>query len=79
MTCRSLFEDTAEEGRFIETVYVDSWLTHLRQRERVTEAHRLLQETIRFHVGTCPPHVTHLLVATVPVAVTHKLTWFRDP
>ena len=35
-----VFEDTAEEGRFLETFLVESWLEHLRQHERVTNADR---------------------------------------
>jgi hypothetical protein len=59
----TIFEDAAEEGRFVETFLVDSWLEHLRQHERVTNADRVLQDEIaRFHVaGT--PKVTHLIVA----------------
>ena len=58
-----VFEDAAEEGRFVETFLVASWLEHLRQHERVTKADRLLQDAIaRFHLaGT--PKVTHLIAA----------------
>jgi MFS family permease len=57
------FEDAAEEGRFVETFLVASWLEHLRQHERVTNADRILQEAVeRFHmVGD--PKVTHLIAA----------------
>jgi MFS family permease len=59
----TLFEDAAEEGRFVETFLVASWLEHLRQHERVTNTDRLLQDAIaRFHIaGT--PKVTHLIAA----------------
>jgi hypothetical protein len=60
-----VFEDTAEEGRFLETFLVESWLEHLRQHERVTHADRLLQDAVhQFHLeGT--PKVTHFVaVAT---------------
>ena len=40
------FEDAAEEGRFLETFLVGSWLEHLRQHERVTQADRLLQDAV---------------------------------
>jgi len=45
----------------VETFLVESWLEHLRQHERVTNADRVLQDAIhRFHVeGT--PKVTHLI------------------
>jgi MFS family permease len=58
-----VFEDAGEEGRFVETFLVASWLEHLRQHERVTNADRLLQNAIaRFHIaGT--PKVTHLIAA----------------
>ena len=36
-----VFEDAAEPGRFVETFLVESWLEHLRQHERVTEADHL--------------------------------------
>ena len=32
----ALFEDPAQDGRFIETFLTDSWLEHLRAYERVT-------------------------------------------
>ena len=58
-----VFEDAAEKGRFIETFLVESWLEHLRQHERVTQADRLLQNAAqRFHLeGT--PKVTHFIAA----------------
>ena len=57
------FEDAAEEGRFVETFLVESWLEHLRQHERVTNADRLLQDAIaRFHLAG-KPKVTHLIAA----------------
>jgi MFS family permease len=58
-----VFQDAAEEGRFVETFLVASWLEHLRQHERVTNVDRLLQDAIaRFHIaGT--PRVTHLIAA----------------
>jgi MFS family permease len=58
-----VFEDASEEGRFLETFLVESWLEHLRQHERVTQADRVLQDAVhRFHVqGT--PTVTHYISA----------------
>lgn len=57
-----VFEDTAEPGRFVETFVVESWLEHLRQHERVTNADRVLQERVhRLLEGT--PVVTHLIAA----------------
>ncbi len=58
-----IFEDAAEEGRFVETFLVESWLEHLRQHERVTNADRFLQTAIaRFHTAGAPK-VTHLIAA----------------
>ncbi|MGE0719726.1 MAG: MFS transporter, partial [Alphaproteobacteria bacterium] len=58
-----VFEDAADPGRFLETFLVDSWLEHLRQHERVTNADRVLQEAVgRFQVGG-PPRVVHWIAA----------------
>jgi MFS family permease len=58
-----VFEDAADAGRFVETFYVDSWLEHLRQHERVTHADRAVQDTVqRFHTEGVPK-VTHLIAA----------------
>jgi Transmembrane secretion effector len=56
-----VFEDAAEEGRMVEIFLVESWVEHLRQHERVTNADRLVEDTVdRFHMhGT--PKVTHLI------------------
>jgi predicted MFS family arabinose efflux permease len=58
-----VFEDAADQGRMVETFLVESWLEHLRQHERVTNADRVLQETVhRFQIeGT--PTITHLIAA----------------
>ena len=57
----NVFEDAAEDGRFVETFLVDSWLGHLRQHERVTNADRVLQSTVqRFHPDGAPK-VVHLI------------------
>jgi hypothetical protein len=50
-----VFEDSAIEGRMVETFLVESWLEHLRQHERVTNADRVLQDTVqRFHTEGTP-------------------------
>lgn len=57
-----IFEDVAEHGRFLETFLVESWLEHLRQHERVTNADRVLEERVhRFLLEQ--PRVTHLIAA----------------
>jgi MFS family permease len=59
-----VFEDGAQTGRFVEIFYSASWLEHLRQHERVTQADKLTQERVNaFHQGDAPPRVTHLLAA----------------
>jgi MFS family permease len=58
-----VFEDAAEQGRMVETFLVESWMEHLRQHERVTEADRVLQNAVhRFHLAG-EPKVTHLIAA----------------
>jgi hypothetical protein len=64
-----VFEDTADEGRMVETFLVESWLEHLRQHQRVTNADRMLQDAVgRFQTqGT--PRITHLIAAEPGQAV----------
>ncbi|HKA81253.1 MAG TPA: MFS transporter [Xanthobacteraceae bacterium] len=58
-----VFEDAAVEGRMVETFLVESWLEHLRQHERVTNADRVLQDAVhRFHTDGIPK-VTHLIAS----------------
>jgi predicted MFS family arabinose efflux permease len=58
-----VFEDAAEEGRIVETFLVESWMEHLRQHERVTNADRVVQEAVRrFHLSGAPK-VTHFIAA----------------
>ena len=56
-----LFEDAAEPGRFLETFLLDSWIEHLRQHERVTEADRALQDAVHRLQLEGAPKVTHLI------------------
>ena len=59
-----VYEDTAREGRFVENFKVDSWIEHMRQHERVTQADRELQESVnRFQISGAPT-VTHLIAST---------------
>ena len=57
-----VFQDTADEGRFLETFLLDSWLEHLRQHKRVTNADRVLEDHVR-HFLQAKPIVTHLIAA----------------
>jgi len=58
-----VFEDAADPARLVETFLVESWLEHLRQHERVTNADRVQQdEVLRFHLEG-EPKVTHMIAA----------------
>ena len=58
-----VFEDAADPARFVETFLVESWLDHLRQHERVTNADRVMQQHVQqFHLEGAPK-VTHLIAA----------------
>jgi MFS family permease len=58
-----LYEDAAQEGAFVETFYVDSWLEHLRQHQRVTNADRILQDAVHRFQAEGDPAVRHLIAA----------------
>jgi predicted MFS family arabinose efflux permease len=59
-----IFEDAAETGRFLETFMVASWLEHLRQHQRVTNADRVVQDVIRGFDAEAEPKVTHFVAAS---------------
>jgi len=61
----AIYEDAATANRFVETFYLDSWLDHLRQHHRVTNADRPTQDAVNHFDETGAPRVTHLL-ATRP-------------
>jgi MFS family permease len=57
-----VFQDAADESRFIETFLVESWMEHLRQHQRVTNADRVLERQVyQFVQGV--PTVMHLISA----------------
>jgi hypothetical protein len=59
-----LYEDVAEQGRYLETFMVESWGEHLRQHERATIADRKISERANsFHLPKTPPAVAHLVYA----------------
>ena len=59
-----VFEDLSQQGHFVETFMLDSWIEHLRQHERVTYADRELQARVnRFQVDGAPK-VNHLIAAS---------------
>jgi MFS family permease len=58
-----VFEDAADPTRFVETFLVESWLEHLRQHQRVTNADRLMQEEVQRFQLDGVPKVTHMIAA----------------
>jgi quinol monooxygenase YgiN len=42
-----VYEDLSQQGHFVETFMLDSWIEHLREHERVTHADRELQERVK--------------------------------
>ena len=60
-----VFEDSASEGRMVETFLVESWLEHLRQRERVTKTDQVLQDLVnQFQAAGSKPRSRTLLVGS---------------
>lgn len=62
-----IFEDMAQPGRMLETFLVDSWLEHLRQHRRVTNADRAVEEQLG-KLAREPPRVTHYIAGEPPSA-----------
>jgi MFS family permease len=58
----SIYEDVSKPGRMVEAFYVESWLEHLRQHNRVTNADRILEQNVR-RVSLNEPKTTHLVSA----------------
>jgi MFS family permease len=57
-----VFQDVSDAARFVECFMAESWVEHLRQHERVTNADRALQERVNaYHVGSEPPRASHLV------------------
>jgi len=59
----AIFEDAAQEGRFIETFLLDTWVEHLRQHQRVTKADRMVQDVVTRFDTRGEPKVTHFIAA----------------
>lgn len=57
-----IFEDSGVEGRYLETFLVESWLEHLRQHKRVTNADRVLEDKVRSKL-LGKPTVAHFIAA----------------
>jgi MFS family permease len=61
-----LFQDAAHPERVLETFLVDSWVEHLRQHQRVTQADRVVENQLRQLLRE-PPRITHYISAgTLP-------------
>ena len=59
-----VYADAENPRRRVEAFMLESWLDHLRQHERVTEADRRIQEQVNaFHRGPAGPRVTHLIAS----------------
>jgi predicted MFS family arabinose efflux permease len=58
-----VFEDLSQEGRFLETFKLDSWVEHLRQHERVTHADREEQDLVHQFQQAGTAKVAHLIAA----------------
>jgi hypothetical protein len=54
----------SQQGHFVETFMLDSWIEHLRQHERVTHADRELQDRVNRYQVDGAPKVTHLIAAS---------------
>ena len=62
-----LFQDANDERRFIETFIDPTWLTHLRQHERVTvEDLEFKRVAEAFHRGANPPKTSHFVARSAP-------------
>ena len=58
-----IFANTAHPDRLVETFFVDSWLEHMRQHQRVTNADRRAEEHLRKHLREAP-RITHYIAAS---------------
>jgi len=63
-----VFQDAAHPERVLEIFLVDSWLEHLRQHRRVTNADRVFEERLR-HLLREAPRITHYIAATADTGV----------
>ena len=62
-----VYEDTSTPGTYIETFYLESWIEHLRQHERVTKADKEVENKVhQYHQGENRPLAKHFLAPKVP-------------
>ena len=59
-----VFVDTGEPGRYVEMFMVESWVEHLRQHERVTQADLAQEQRVRAYLLR-EIKVTHLIAASL--------------
>lgn len=57
-----VFEDAANQGRFVEAFLIDSWLEYLHLRQRVTKADRIVEDQVR-RLLTEAPRVERLVAS----------------
>ena len=63
----SIFRDVDDAGIFVEQFMDESWLAHLRHRERVTAAEaEIRRRKLALHIGEHPPTVRYLIGADIP-------------
>ncbi len=53
-----IYQDSTQPDRLVEVFFLESWIEHLRQHQRVTVADRHLQEQLELLLSA-PPTVTH--------------------
>jgi predicted MFS family arabinose efflux permease len=59
-----VYRDTADAGRYVETFFLESWVEHLRQHERITVNDRMLEDRVlAFHKGRNRPAASHFTYA----------------
>ena len=62
-----VYEDTSTPGTYLEAFYLESWIEHLRQHERITNADREVEDKVRqYHQGKDRPRAKHFLAPKVP-------------
>ena len=59
----AIYEDATDAGTFVESFHVESWVEHLRQKERTTEADWRLQQAVRAFQVQGKPVGRHLVAA----------------
>ena len=62
-----LFQDTADPARFVETWVEETWADHLRNHERVSVAHREIEQRVRDLTRTGTTPTTRHFIAPEPV------------